>query len=98
VCRLHDIEEYCEENLERDCVRIIKTKITTSNVLFIKKMAMRYNKKVIGAVSFLFSSSIISFARYFQSKMIRFIHVISLRIYSFLRFFFKYFFYSCFTS
>jgi len=86
-------DEYCEENLERDCIRIIKIKITTSNILFIKKMAMRYNKKVTGAISFFFSSSIISFPKYIQSKMIRFIYVIPLRIYffftfSFLRIFF----------
>jgi len=57
-------DEYGETNLEKDCTRIIKTKLTMSNVLSVKEMAERFYKKVTGAVSiFLF------FFYYFFSKI-----------------------------
>jgi len=43
-------DEYCEYNLERDCTRTIKKKITVSNIFLINETALRYNKMVTSSI------------------------------------------------
>jgi len=43
-------EEYCEQNLEKHCIQIIKRSITVSNIFLINKIAIQYNKTVTASV------------------------------------------------
>ncbi|EGI61892.1 RCC1 and BTB domain-containing protein 1 [Acromyrmex echinatior] len=47
--------KYCMFNLEKDCIRIIKKKITIFDVFYIKKIAMQYGIKVTDGITFFFS-------------------------------------------
>lgn len=50
---------YCENNLKKHCIRMIKQGITVSNVAYLYSIAIEYNAEVVNTVTINISISLI---------------------------------------